>query len=132
MASEAHRGSCLCGAVRYRVAGALEPVIACHCTQCRRQTGHFLASTNVAVADLAIEGEESVRWYRSSAIADRGFCGTCGSVLFWHRPGSDRIAIAMGGFETPTGVVIGAHIFAADKGDYYEIGGDAPIHAGDD
>lgn len=121
MASEQHRGSCLCGAVRYRVAGALDPVVACHCTQCRRQTGHFLASTNVAVANLAIEGEDSVRWFRSSEVAERGFCGTCGSVLFWRRPESDRIAIAMGGFEAPTGVVIAEQIYVADKGDYYEI-----------
>ena len=121
-----HRGRCLCGAVRYAVRGPLSEVCACHCTQCRRQTGHFLASTNVAVADLAVEGGEGVRWYRSSDIAERGFCGACGSVLFWRRPGSDRIAIAMGGFEQPTGVVIGAHIFAADKGDYYEIADGAP------
>jgi len=113
------------------VSGPLSEVCACHCTQCRRQTGHFLATTNVAVADLAIEGDDSVRWYRSSDIAERGFCGTCGSVLFWRRPETDRIAIAMGGFETPTGVVIGEHIYVADKGDYYGIDDGAPQFSGE-
>jgi len=131
VAGEMHRGRCLCGAVRYAVSGPLSEVCGCHCTQCRRQTGHFLATTNVAVADLAIEGEDSVRWYRSSDVAERGFCGTCGSVLFWRRTGTDRIAIAMGGFEKPTGTHMGGHIFAADKGDYYEIGDGAPVYPAD-
>lgn len=134
MASEpaSHHGRCLCGIVRYAVRGALSPVIACHCTLCRRQTGHFLASTNVALADLVLQGEDHVRWYASSDLAERGFCGECGSVLFWRRRRSDRIAIAMGGFDKPTGTMIDRHIFAADKGDYYEIDDGAPIYQGDD
>jgi hypothetical protein len=126
-----HHGRCLCGAVRFAVTGALGEVCVCHCTQCRRQTGHFLASTNVAVADVALEGEDHVRWYRSSESAERGFCGTCGSVLFWRRVASDRLAIAMGSLDKPTGTHIVAHIFAADKGDYYAIEGDAPVFPGD-
>jgi len=116
-----HEGRCLCGAVRYRVSAALEPVVACHCTQCRRQTGHFFASTDAAISDVAIEGEENLRWYEASSAARRGFCGICGSFLFWARPGSGRIAIAMGGFDGPTGTAIARHIFVADKGDYYMI-----------
>ncbi len=131
MGSDVHSGSCLCGAVRYRVAGALDPVVVCHCMMCRRQTGHFLASTNVAVADCVIEGEDGVRWYRSSESAERGFCGACGSVLFWRRPGSDRIAIAMGSFDRPTGAVIGEHIYVAAKGDYYAIDDGAPQFLGE-
>jgi len=127
-----HHGACLCGAVRYRVAGPLAPVVACHCTMCRRQTGHFLASTNVAETDLALEGVGHVRWYAASEIAERGFCGTCGSVLFWRRPGSGRIAIAMGGFDKPTGTAIDRHIFVADKGDYYEIADGIQQFPGDD
>ena len=38
-------GGCLCGAVRYRVAGPLRDVVACHCAQCRRSSGHFAAAT---------------------------------------------------------------------------------------
>ncbi|MCX5494230.1 GFA family protein [Kaistia dalseonensis] len=128
-----HTGSCLCGAVTYAVAVELEPIVICHCTMCRRQTGHFLATTNAAAADLALSGAEHVRWYQSSEQAERGFCGTCGSVLFWRRRnGSDRVAIAMGGFDLPTGATIGRHIFVAEKGDYYEVEADAPQFEGDD
>ena len=41
-----HRGRCLCGAVNYRVDGPLRPVVACHCGQCQRTSGHFVAATS--------------------------------------------------------------------------------------
>src|SRR6478735_5160721 len=81
--SDSHQGSCLCGAVRFRTRGALRGVVYCHCSQCRKQSGHFYAATNVADADIVIEGTESITWYEASAFAGRGFCKTCGSVLFW-------------------------------------------------
>ncbi len=42
-----HTGSCLCGKVRFGARGPLRGVVYCHCSQCRRQTGHFLAATSV-------------------------------------------------------------------------------------
>ena len=48
MADRVHTGGCLCGGVRYRVAGRLLPVVACHCGQCRRTLGHFGAYTGAA------------------------------------------------------------------------------------
>lgn len=127
--SETHSGHCLCGAVRFRTSGKLREVIACHCSQCRRQTGHFYAATNVQDDGLAVEGVESVTWYRASETASRGFCRTCGSALFWKGDGSDYTSIMAGAFEQPTGLKIGVHIFCADKGDYYEIADDAPQYA---
>ncbi|MCX5579023.1 GFA family protein [Kaistia terrae] len=126
---ETHSGACLCGAVTYSVAGPLAPVVGCHCRMCRQQTGHFLASTSVERENVAISGSEHLRWYASSETARRGFCGTCGSVLFWESIASSRIAIAMGGFDLPTGVEWDKHIFVADKGDYYEMNDGVPAHA---
>ena len=114
-------GSCLCGAVRFEVEGELREPDACHCVQCRKQSGHYWASTDVPHAALSITGEANVRWYRSSETVRRGFCGTCGSVLFWDRDGAERIAIGMGAFDAPTGTRLGKHIFVAEKGDYYDI-----------
>lgn len=127
--SETHSGHCLCGAVRFRTSGKLREVIACHCSQCRRQTGHFYAATNVQDDGLSVEGADSVTWYRASETASRGFCRTCGSALFWKGDGSDYTSIMAGAFDQPTGLTIGVHIFCADKGDYYEITGDAPQYA---
>jgi hypothetical protein len=128
--SEEHTGHCLCGAVRFRTSGPLREVIACHCGQCRRQTGLFYAATNVRDEALVVEGGENVTWYRASDTAGRGFCRTCGSALFWKSDGSDYTSILAGAFDQPTGLRIGVHIFCADKGDYYEIGDGVPQFAG--
>jgi len=119
------RGGCLCGAVRYEVRGPLRPVVACHCTQCRRMTGHFLAATAALDSDLTITQDASLKWYRASARARRGFCAECGSTLFWHGDGRDYMAIAAGSIDGATGLKLVQHIHAADKGDYYSIGDDA-------
>jgi hypothetical protein len=116
-----HTGSCLCGAVRFKVEGELKAPDACHCSQCRKQSGHFWASTNVPASAITIEGEDSVRWYQASEKVRRGFCSTCGSFLFWDPLEHDVIAVGMGAFDKPTGTVLHVHIFVDDKGDYYDI-----------
>jgi hypothetical protein len=120
------KGSCLCGAVRVEVAGELPAPDACHCSMCRKQSGHFWASTDLPRDRVTIEGAENLTWFRSSEMARRGFCGTCGSFLFWEPIGRATIAIAMGAFEAPTGTRLARHIFVAGKGDYYEIGDGLP------
>lgn len=124
--SENHTGSCLCGAVRFRTSGRLRGVVYCHCSQCRRQTGHFYAATDVADADIAIEGGDEITWYAASDFARRGFCRNCGSALFWKRNGSAVISVMAGAFDQPSALRGQCHIFVADKGDYYEIADDLP------
>ena len=119
-----HKGSCLCGDIRFEVTGELEPAIACHCTQCRKQTGHYFASSDVPRAALHVTG--NVSWYASSEKVRRGFCARCGSTLFWDPIRKDRIAIALGAFDTPTQTRLKMHIFVASKGDYYDIGDGLP------
>jgi hypothetical protein len=116
-----HTGSCLCGSIRFSVQGNLEAPTACHCSQCRKQSGHYFASTNVKRDQLEITGQEKLAWFQSSPKVRRGFCATCGSFLFWDPPGRDWISVAMGAFEKPTGTALERHIFVADKGDYYEL-----------
>jgi hypothetical protein len=121
MSEEIHQGSCLCGAVRYEVKGPLRAVIGCHCRQCRKQTGHYMAATAADLERFRIVKEEGLRWYRSSETAERGFCQICGSTLFWQGSGRDYVAIAAGTLDGETGLTMAGHIFCADKGDYYEI-----------
>lgn len=120
------RGSCLCGAVRFEVDGTLKPPDGCHCTQCRKTSGHFFASTDVPRSAVRIEGAEQVTWYRSSEKVRRGFCSTCGASLFWDPIHRDWIGIAMGAFDGSTATKLAIHIFVADKGDYYEIADGLP------
>jgi hypothetical protein len=125
-----HRGSCLCGAVTFEVSGELPAPDACHCRNCRKQSGHFFASTDVPKSSLRVEGEGRVGWYQSSEKVRRGFCATCGSTLFWDPVFRDWIGVAMGAFDTPTQTTLGVHIFVAGKGDYYEIADDLPQKPG--
>lgn len=122
-------GSCLCGAVKIEVSIPLAPADACHCSQCRKQTGHYFASTNVPRGALTVTGEDKVGWYQSSQKVRRGFCTICGSVLFWDPPERDWTSVAMGCFEAPTGSHLEIHIFTAEKGDYYEIADGVPQRA---
>lgn len=119
-------GSCLCGKVSYSVNGPLRPITACHCTQCRKQSGHFYAATAAQNEDLTIQGEDNLTWFHASDDAERGFCKTCGSALFWRHSGESFTSILAGSLDEKNGLKIAKHIFVADKGDYYDIEGDAP------
>lgn len=119
-------GSCLCGAVRYQVNGPLRAVVGCHCGQCRKQTGHYMAATGTYLKYFDLVEERGLKWYAASDSAKRGFCAECGSTLFWQANGADRIAIAAGTIDGETGVGTVAHIFVEDKGDYYSLDKDLP------
>lgn len=117
-------GTCLCRAITIKVSGELEhQPEACHCDDCRKQSGHFLAAVNVRRDKLTITGSEHVTWYKSSDKVKRGFCSICGSTLFWQpmMEGYEFTAVAMGLFDGPTNLRLAKHTFVSDKGDYYEI-----------
>lgn len=96
---EQGRGSCLCGRVRFSIDVPVKWVAHCHCSMCRRAHGAAFV-TWVGVQDTAyrvVAGEEALRWYASSEEGKRGFCGECGSTLFFacaHWPGEMHIARA--------------------------------------
>lgn len=121
-----HAGGCMCGQVRYEVRGPLRGVIACHCSQCRRSSGHYAAMTSAPAGKITMSRADSLVWFRSSDTAERAFCGTCGSNLFWKLAGRDSISITAGTLDLPTGIALEQHIFVADKSDYYSIDDDLP------
>jgi len=117
-----HAGGCACGAVRYRVSGDLRPVVACHCSQCRKAFTNYGAFTAARREGLAIDNEDAVTWFDSSPGVRRGFCRRCGSALFWDNAGNSFTSIAAGTLDQPSGLKQVRHIFVADKADFYEIG----------
>ncbi len=119
--SKITKGSCSCGAVSYEVVGEMRDVVACHCGQCRKQSGHYFAATNCANDALTVSGEDNITWYAASDDAKRGFCKTCGSALFWRPEDRDYTSILAGSIDGKTGLTLKEHIFVADKGDYYEL-----------
>jgi hypothetical protein len=117
--TDVHHGSCLCGNVRFEATGPLRDVLACHCTQCRKTSGHYWAATTVPSDRFRLTEDRGLRWFRSSDAAERGFCKDCGASLLWKPTREDRISIAPGAFDGPTGLTVAEHWFAEDAGDYY-------------
>lgn len=123
------QGSCLCGQVSFELSGKLRPVIFCHCQQCRKTSGHFVAATAVNAEQLQMSTDAGLAWYRSSDIAERGFCRACGSSLFWRPDHGEYISVMAGALESPTGTQACEHIFTDDAGDYYKLTDDLPKYA---
>jgi hypothetical protein len=114
-------GRCLCGAVTYEVRGQLRDIILCHCVECRRWGGSVAAFSATRNEDLVIVQAAALRWIDSPASdrqARRGFCGDCGSSLFWQAAGAERISIAAGTLDDPIGLRVVAHIYTHQASDY--------------
>ena len=119
-------GSCLCGGVQFDADPPLRDVKLCHCTQCRKTSGHFWAATSVPHDRFHLSAQETLVWFRSSATARRGFCRRCGASLFWQPEGEARLAIAAGALDGPSGLTVMDQLFPEDAGDYYAPDGPPP------
>jgi hypothetical protein len=120
-----HKGSCLCGAIRFEAEGELHPPDACHCTQCRKQSGHVWASTNVPKDKLRLHGADKISWYQSSEMVRRGFCSVAAPCC----SGSRRAILdrhCHGRIRDADGTQLAKHIFVAEQGDYYRIADGLP------
>jgi hypothetical protein len=100
MSAEAARGSCLCGAVRFTARLPSRWVAHCHCTRCQRAHGAaFVTWVGLDEAAVAIDdGQGALRWHASQLGGRRGFCGECGSPMFFRGerwPGELHIARAL-------------------------------------
>lgn len=124
-------GSCLCGAVRYKVGGPLRPVVYCHCGRCRKTSGHFVAASACDSESLLLIEDAGLRWYDSSPHAERGFCSVCGGNLFWRPKSGGKTSIMAGTIDSPTGISAIAHIFVDNASDYHEIADGLPQFADD-
>ncbi|MFO7572117.1 MAG: GFA family protein [Gaiellaceae bacterium] len=123
-------GRCLCGAVTYEVRGPLRDILLCHCVECRRWGGSVGAFAAVRAEDLVVPEPSPLRWVDSPDSdngARRGFCGDCGSSLFWQAAGSERVGIAAGTLDAPTGLRVAAHIYTHQAGDYERLEDGLPL-----
>ena len=121
--SQAYRasGRCLCGAISFKVSGALRDVFNCHCHRCRRFTGHHMAATAADVADLEIEDRDlNLQWFYPVPEAGYAFCKECGSSLFWQSQAAQgRISICAGTLNPPTGLRTVQAWWATEASDYH-------------
>ena len=132
MAEQIHHGGCLCGGVRYETRADLRPVIYCHCGQCQKTSGNFVAATFCERSDLDLSASESLTWYRASDTARRGFCNVCGGNVFWEPDADSYIAIFAGTLDAPSGLTAESHIFVSSKADYVTLNDGLPQYPEND
>lgn len=120
---------CLCGAVAFTVPAPAGDITACHCSRCRRISGHYAASFDADPAALDWHRRDGLAEYRSPGGAARGFCRLCGSSLTF-TDADGALSVEAGAVRGATGGTLAAHIFSASKGDYYAIDDGLPQYAG--
>lgn len=125
-----YTGGCQCGAVRFRVEGALTNVSICHCRMCQKAFGNFFAP-------LATAPKGGLKWtrgkpkrFRSSNHVERGFCGACGTPLTFEAP--DGVALAIGAFDDPAEVAPTVQWGVEGKLPYVEDLSALPAHVTED
>lgn len=127
--SDAFSGSCLCGAVGFTGRG-LRGIVFCHCSQCRHAHGTCAAYSATPTVTFSIVPADEVTWFAASPRARRGFCGTCGSSLFWAPKEEDYICVAAGSIDQGPAMEPLRHVYVADRAPYETLDGHLPSSAG--
>lgn len=128
------RGSCLCGAVQYEIAGRPQAITHCHCSMCRKAHGAAFASyAEFESRGLRFTaGEQLISRYRSSEASQRSFCSRCGSnLLFESDEAPNRVYVAVGGVDSELQLRPSSHIFVGSKAPWFDITDDLPQHETD-
>ena len=112
---------CLCGGIKIKVTVKLRHVINCHCSQCMKSHGNYAAYTACPEDNITFINKRTLKWYKSSNIAKRGFCSKCGASMFYKLTKSRNISIAAGMFSNPTKLKTYSNIFTKGKLDFYKL-----------
>ena len=123
------KAKCLCGNISFKTSGYHRDVQNCHCVQCLKTHGHHAAYSKVEEKDLKFLSKKSLKWFKSSKRAKRGFCSNCGASIFFKVIGTDSVCIAAGIFNNPTKLKTSIEIFTKGKSDYYKINSKLPKYA---
>tara|TARA_B100001123_G_C14734729_1_gene798353 strand:- start:82 stop:489 length:408 start_codon:yes stop_codon:yes gene_type:complete len=113
--------SCLCGGIKIKVKGRLRHVNNCHCSQCMKTHGNYATYTACLENNIVFVNKRTLKWYKSSNIAKRGFCSNCGASMFFKFLQSSNISIAAGMFNNPTNLKTYSNIFVKGKLNYYKL-----------
>ena len=126
-ADQLRSGGCLCGAVRFEVPVPEAKFTVCHCGMCRRwSAGPFFAVHCPGQADFS--SDAGLTWYRGSKWAERGFCGRCGTSLFW-RLADDPTAmlvVSAEAFDDADDLRLDRHIYTDAQPARYAFADDRP------
>ena len=121
-------GQCLCGAVTFKAKDVEPHLHACHCTMCRKWSGG--PGFAVGVGSVEFAGEANIKAYASSDWAERGFCATCGTNLFYRMPATGMTVMWAGAFDNNEQFALTGEIYVDEKPAGYNFAGDHPRQTG--
>ena len=123
--SATKEGRCLCGAVRIGTDALGDEISACHCDMCRRWSGSIQMGLEVPRDRVSVSGP--VKTHQSSPIAERAWCDTCGSsVWFRYTDGRDAgyFELAPGLFDNAADATLTREVYADRCPSGYALAGD--------
>jgi hypothetical protein len=121
------RGSCECGAVRYRVADEFLYAANCHCSRCRAATGSaFKAFAGIERPKLELADGAGALLVHGEEHAHDARCASCGSLLYSVVRDGEYVHVAMGSLVDPPSIRPSEHIYVGSKAAWYEITDDLP------
>ncbi|GCF95029.1 aldehyde-activating protein [Enterococcus florum] len=117
------QGHCLCGEVTLSIPDVSYDITVCHCHMCQRFFGSpFLSTSGLTSDQFQLSGQTSIQRYASSEWAERGFCKTCGSSLFYCSLNDKEYYFPIGLFEQLEGILTN-EIFYNCKPEFYSLEG---------
>lgn len=118
-ATRSINGRCNCGAVCFTGLAKEGAVSVCHCDMCRRwSSGPYLS---ISCRDMCFEGEQAITVVRSSDWAERGFCGRCGSNIYYHLVGTIEYQIAVGTLDDQSNLHLELQVFTDRRPPFYSF-----------
>ena len=132
---ESARGSCLCGAVAFRIEGAVKLFQYCHCSRCRKSSGSAHAANIFVPADQLVfeQGQELLRRYElpTAKYWCSAFCATCGARLPWLTRNGKAYVVPAGSLDDDPGARPTRNVHFASRGPWYLAASDLETHDGE-
>lgn len=116
-------GRCLCGAVTFTAQTPSRHFGACHCDMCRKWGSGAYLEVECGTS-VKFTGEDNIGVYRSSDWAERGFCKTCGSNLFYRLKETGSTSVSAGLIDDMADFTMIAQVCIDEKPDYYSFAED--------
>ncbi len=113
-----HRGSCLCGSVKYELLGEFQSFFLCLCTRCQKGTGSAHSANLFAKAGTLtwLNGESDVRTYKHpNSFHTKSFCSKCGSAIPTFAESINSVMVPAGSLDSPVPIPPTAKIFVGSS-----------------
>lgn len=124
-------GACLCGATKVSASPMEDNIGACHCYTCRKWGGGPFLSVHCN-SEVSFSDTDAITVFASSEWAERGFCASCGSHLFYRLLSSGDYFIPAGLFDSVGDIAFDHQVFIDQKPSYYEFANETKNQTGEE